>query len=461
MCGRVAQSQRSLASAQTLFLVHRGAPDEQSIHIRTVTSSASGEREPSPSRQNNHETRKGTLEEKTQTHTPSNFNDKESTITRTPSSFRDNFNLSPGMTSVVFHATPTRTGITCSEKIWGLCPKSGSKSHPLPPGVSKHFSNLMYNARSDTLYEKKTFRPLALNGNTCIWCIDGFFEWKEPDKNVLSNQSASGKRKQPYFVYRKDGLPLIIPGLFTKVKTGRIVDATGKEETIDTFTLITAAACQPLKWLHHRQPCFIWDMSLAKEWLYNPCQELVTQFSTWASELKDEEESCLGWHPVKKDMSKLSYRDRDSVDAIKIEKVASVKSFFTSTSPKASAGVKRKSAHLNGPTLKRDTCSARGVDVEKTTDSECDTETMNTKRFVCSNDNAIIPQQSVPKKAGVTASFSPGFQRNHAPTSTTPTRSNKRTSSKTMTPSRNKETSTHCIEKKGSIMHFFSKSQGK
>ncbi len=109
----------------------------------------------------------------------------------------DNYNLGPGMSSVIFHKQPksttdddvddasTRacTGITQKEKnsrsssssspsicsttnkVWGICPKSGTKNHPLPPGPGKHFSNLMFNARSETLYEKRTFRNLALTGN--------------------------------------------------------------------------------------------------------------------------------------------------------------------------------------------------------------------------------------------------------------------------------------------------------
>lgn len=349
MCGRVAQSQRLLASIETLFQQNATQTETHTNHLSETSK---------PLNQNDVDV---------DVDLDKNLIFDSESFSKATTSFHDNFNLSPGMSSIVFQAeiikednnlnlkeayhspsecTSTRTStsartnqkkrITSSEKIWGLCPRPGSVNHPLPPGVSKHFSNLMYNARSDTLYEKKTFRQLALNENSCIWCIDGFFEWKDPEKNVLSNQSG----KQPYFVHRNDGLPLIIPGLFTKVKTGRIKEATGEEEMIETFTLITTAACQPLKWLHHRQPCFIWDVELAKEWLYRPSEELVARFSKVSSDLNNDE-SCLGWHPVKKQMSKVSYRNYDSVEAIKVEKVTSVKSFFT-LKKKGDDGRKRK-----------------------------------------------------------------------------------------------------------------------
>merc|ERR1719491_1847765 len=88
----------------------------------------------------------------------------------------DNLNLSPGMKSIVFckepsqtenaspsTVTPTTSTVTASEpmsticmreKVWGIVPRSGTRNMPLDEGPALHFSNMMYNARSDTLYEK-------------------------------------------------------------------------------------------------------------------------------------------------------------------------------------------------------------------------------------------------------------------------------------------------------------------
>jgi len=96
----------------------------------------------------------------------------------------DNLNLSPGMKSIVFckESCATESGTTITpatsttiasliimrEKVWGVVPRAGTKNSPLDDGPGQHFSNLMFNARSDTLYEKKTYRDLAIRGNVRI-----------------------------------------------------------------------------------------------------------------------------------------------------------------------------------------------------------------------------------------------------------------------------------------------------
>ena len=79
---------------------------------------------------------------------------------------KSSLNLSPGMPSLVFHKDnlSSSNAVFLSEKIWGLVPKAGTKSSPLPDGPSKHYSNLMFNARSESLYEKKTFSNLIQKG---------------------------------------------------------------------------------------------------------------------------------------------------------------------------------------------------------------------------------------------------------------------------------------------------------
>jgi putative SOS response-associated peptidase YedK len=136
--------------------------------------------------------------------------------------WRDNFNLSPGHDAVVF--TLGQNGaIEMDRKIWGLVPKGGMPSAPLPLGPSKHFANLMFNARSDTLFSKPTFSRLLNEGKTCVVAFDGFFEWK-------TDPVGGGKgKKQPYFVFRNkegsdhDNSPrdyLLLAGLWTSVSTG-------------------------------------------------------------------------------------------------------------------------------------------------------------------------------------------------------------------------------------------------
>jgi putative SOS response-associated peptidase YedK len=289
---------------------------------------------------------------------------------------QDNYNLSPGMSSVVFHKLYDGS-IGNSVKIWGLVPKGGTPSNPLPDGLNKHFANLMYNARSDTLYDKHTFRELALKGQTCIWAIDGFYEWKKDE---------SSSTKQPYFIYRKDEKPLLVPGLWTKVPTGRIVD--GIEEMIETFTHITTDACQPLTWLHHRQPCFVWDTDLALKWLKNPNPLLLRQISEGASGM-NADNNQLKWHPVSKQMSKLSYQGEDCTNAIKLPKVATISSFFSKP-------------------VKKDVTDKVFIQDKSVTDFNIKNETTNKVSSPLAKIKSTSPQKpSVHKKGAITKFFSP------------------------------------------------------
>lgn len=285
---------------------------------------------------------------------------------------RDNFNIAPGHDTIVFHASSaitttkhhveststnaanTCTHITYSPLTWGLCPSDGTRNNPLPEGPSKHFSNLMFNARAETLYSKKTFSRLALRGQTCLWAVDGYFEWKEDQDNVLKK----GGGKQPYFVKGKDGMPLYIPGLWHKVKTGKWIQRNGgttrekeEEEYIETFTIITTEACDALKWLHGRQPILLFDLELARTWLCSPSSTVLEEMVNHSQlmggkechgrdavsnqeELPKTKDWIVQWHPVTKQMSKIGYVGQDCIAPIKIDKVASVKSFFTNASKK-------------------------------------------------------------------------------------------------------------------------------
>ena len=317
----------------------------------------------------------------------------------------DNYNLAPGSKAVVFHAkhnannadashsssgacacasnkpttatnSSSSTVIVSSAKTWGLCPNNGTVNRPLPEGPGKHFANLMYNARSDTLYDKRTFSKLALESQTCLWPVHGYYEWRHDEGDVLSK---GGKRKQPYLVKSREnddgngngnGKPfLFIPGLWNRVKTGRRIEAVEEdginmgqetqEEYIETFSLITTEACSSLEWLHHRQPILLDNLDLAMEWLLHPNSDVLDRMRNEAKcmglgeevnakakggdEEKQKEQNnqneVIEWYPVTKKMSKLGYNSKDCVDPIKIEKVASVKSFFM-----AAGGQKRKSS---------------------------------------------------------------------------------------------------------------------
>lgn len=229
---------------------------------------------------------------------------------------RDNFNMSPGMDAMVFQVNRTRE-INIEPKIWGLVTKQGTTSKPLDMGMGQHFANLMYNARSDTLYSKPTFARLAHSKRTCLIALDGFFEWK-----------TIGGRKEPFFVYRrprdeaaKNRPYLLIAGLWNSVPTG-LPEGKGRP-TLDTYTILTTEVCNSLKWLHHRMPVCIWDEKLAMQWLRNPSPKLQAELARQASGTED---NMLQWHAVTPEMSKTKFRSDKAIKAL--PKLKTVKSFF-------------------------------------------------------------------------------------------------------------------------------------
>jgi len=194
---------------------------------------------------------------------------------------RDNYNLSPGMeATIIVHEGKE---LKLKRKVWGLIPIPGTERSPLPTGMSQHFSNLMFNARSDEGL-KPTFQRLLKSRRTCLVPMDGFFEWK---------QEQGQKKKQPYFVHTE---PMLVVGLWTSVATGRPMDS-----TLDTFTLLTTAACKSLQWLHHRMPVISND----RTWLESTHPKTPVAIT-----------DKLEWHAVTPDMNSLKYRSADALKAL-------------------------------------------------------------------------------------------------------------------------------------------------
>jgi putative SOS response-associated peptidase YedK len=247
---------------------------------------------------------------------------------------RDNFNMSPGMDALVIYMENGK--LQMDHKKWGLITKSGTPKHPLyntdKDIIKMCFANLCFNARSDTLHEKTTFSRLVHQGRTCIVALDGYFEWKA---------TPLIKGKQPYFVYRQQGSidqqrePLLIAGLWTRVKTGH-----EEAPELDSFTILTTESCQQIRWLHHRMPMCMLDIELALEWLAKPSEKLTKRLDDAARNNNDG----FSWHKVTPDMSKLQFRGKEAIVKVK-ETTQSVKSFFlesVSKDGKSSDGIKKE-----------------------------------------------------------------------------------------------------------------------
>jgi len=96
---------------------------------------------------------------------------------------------------------------------------------------------LLINARAETIAEKPAFRT-ACRERRCLIVATGFYEWTKTE---------DGKRL-PWFVYRKDGEPMIFAGIWQDW---------GKEDRAPTCAIVTTAANDDIGHIHKRMPLIL------------------------------------------------------------------------------------------------------------------------------------------------------------------------------------------------------------
>ena len=108
----------------------------------------------------------------------------------------------------------------------------------------------MINARAETLESK--FRR-TFERRRCLIPADGFYEWEKLE----------GGGKQPWFIHRADGAPMVFAGLWEVWKPEGASDA---DEPLRTCSIITTAANELLSRIHDRMPAVIsphdWELWL-------------------------------------------------------------------------------------------------------------------------------------------------------------------------------------------------------
>ena len=108
----------------------------------------------------------------------------------------------------------------------------------------------MINARAETLESK--FRR-TFERRRCLVPADGFYEWEKLDDG----------KKQPWFIHRADGAPMVFAGLWEVWKPE---GASDEEEPLRTCSIITTSANELLARIHDRMPAVIsprdWDLWL-------------------------------------------------------------------------------------------------------------------------------------------------------------------------------------------------------
>ena len=96
------------------------------------------------------------------------------------------------------------------------------------------------NARIETAATKPLFRG-AWKARRCLIPASGFYEWR-----AVEVPGKAKPAKQPFYIARKDGLPLTFAGLWEKWKDGML-----------SCTILTTEASDGIRDLHSRMPVML------------------------------------------------------------------------------------------------------------------------------------------------------------------------------------------------------------
>ncbi len=113
-----------------------------------------------------------------------------------------------------------------------------------------------YNAKSEEMYDKRTFAKAAQKGHRCLIPVTGFFEWMH-----------QGKQKIPHFIFKRGGGIFHLGGLYEN----------------GTYAILTTAANERMAQIHNtklRMPVIVpegserrWlDLDLMKEEVLDLCR---------------------------------------------------------------------------------------------------------------------------------------------------------------------------------------------
>ncbi len=148
------------------------------------------------------------------------------------------YNIVPDSDIVVVRAGE---GTRVAERLrWGLLP---------PWADAPNDRGRQINARSETVFEKPSFKSAALR-HRCLIPASGFFEWQK-----------GGGPSRPYFIHRRDNEPVAMAGIWRQSRFGDL--------TVSTCAILTMDAYPSITGIHHRMPVMLepeaWDAWLDPE----------------------------------------------------------------------------------------------------------------------------------------------------------------------------------------------------
>ncbi len=123
---------------------------------------------------------------------------------------------------------------------WGLLP---------PWAEAPNDRGRQINARSETVFEKPSFKSAALR-HRCLIPASGFYEWQK-----------GGAASRPWFIHRADKAPIAMAGIWRRSRLG--------DATHTSCAILTMDAYPSIEGIHHRMPVMLdpaaWDAWLDPE----------------------------------------------------------------------------------------------------------------------------------------------------------------------------------------------------
>lgn len=189
----------------------------------------------------------------------------------------DRYNVSPGTKVLLLNEHNNQLHLDAVH--WGYAPGWWDKA-PL------------INARVETAASSRMFRSLWLHGRAIVF-TDGWYEWKR-----------DGNTKQPYFIHRKDGNPLLMAAIGSTPFE--------REDENEGFLIVTTAADKRLVDIHDRQPLIL-TPDAARNWLTPDTSGKEAEELTCSGSVSADE---LIWHAVSKAVGNVKNQGRDLISPV-------------------------------------------------------------------------------------------------------------------------------------------------
>ncbi len=155
-----------------------------------------------------------------------------------PGSNELGYNVAPTQTVPVLLKNRVTQKIDVKGMRWGLLPSWSREPNT---------QYATFNARSETMAEKPTFKTAWRQSQTCLLPAIGYYEWKGPKGN-----------KQPYFIKMRSDEPLVMAGLWDYWQKDN--------QSVFSCTIITHPSQDELIEIHGRMPVLL-ERFHAEAWL--------------------------------------------------------------------------------------------------------------------------------------------------------------------------------------------------